>query len=364
MDFIFDVVELAPGMGKSIGIYNYALRLFEAMRPMLGPDLRMHLVCNAGCVDAFDTEGSPHVIKHVVIKQTQPSALQRQLWLRWGAQRLARRLGVTVYFTPKGFIPGWWGRSRGLRTVAVIHDLIALWYAEHQPGYFGRFEQMVVIQALLRTARHANELVVISQASADDVARRVGRGQRVHVLHNGVPWVAPRQGSPVATPYIFAVTSRLPHKNAQGVLSAYALYRQAVPEPLPLVVCGIDDPGQPGVTAVKGIDDETLHTYYAHASLFVFLSLIEGFGFPPLEAMQHGTPVLCSDIDSLKEVTAGAATLVDPLDPQAVASSMARLLANPALLRQQSDAAVHLARRYDWQACAQGIKALLLAQSA
>lgn len=362
MEFIFDVAELAPGMGKSIGIYNYALRLFNALLPLLGPDCRMHLACNAGCAPAFDAQGSPYVTKHVVIDQRMPSTWRRQRWLRWDAQRFAARLGVSVFFTPKGFMPGWFGRSHGLRTVAVLHDLISLWYDEHQPGHFGRLEQWVVNQSLLRTAAHADELVVISQATANDVQRRSGRSDaHMHVVYNGVPWVKPRDTSPLGHPYLMAVTSRLPHKNADVLLDAYQRYRGLTPAPLPLVVCGIADPGMPGVIAVRGIDDETLHTYYAHARVFIFLSLIEGFGFPPVEAMSHGTPVLCSDIDALREVTAGAATLVNPRDAQAIAQALARVVDDEALRAQQSRMGPSLVGRYDWAICAQRVKALLQA---
>jgi glycosyltransferase involved in cell wall biosynthesis len=361
MAFVFDVAELAPGMGKSIGIYNYAVRLFQAMLPLLGPDCRMHLACNAGCADAFDTQGHPHVRKHVVIDSVAPSTLQRQRWMRWEAKRFAARVGASVYFTPKGFLPGSFGPCKGLGTVAVVHDLIPLWYEEHRPGHVGKLEQWVVNAGLLRTAKQADELVVISKATADDVSRHTGRGGHMHVVYNGVPWVQPRDASPLDEPYIMAVTSALPHKNAAMLLKAYAAYRERTALPMPLVVCGIEDPGQPGVQAMRGIDDETLHTLYAHAELLVFLSLIEGFGFPPVEAMSHGTPVLCSDIPSLREVTAGAATLVDPQDPQAIADAMQRVLGDEALRARQAQAGRQVVGQYDWATCAQGIKALLLA---
>jgi glycosyltransferase involved in cell wall biosynthesis len=357
MAFIFDVAELAPGMGKSMGIYNYARRLFRALLPLLGPDEIMHVTCNAGCAPDFDPAGDTRVRRHIVIDEVQPSTFSRQMWMRWGAQRFARKLGVAVYFSPKGFLPGWFGRSKGLHTVAVLHDLIPLWYDEHYPGYFGRLEQWVVTADLRRTALCADELVLISQATANDVQRSFDRpAGHSHVIYNGVPWVRPRLERPVQEPYIMAISSSLPHKNAVGLLSAYALYRATTSEPLPLFVFGIKDPGQPGVTAIQGADDITLHTYYAHASLFVFLSLIEGFGFPPIEAMSHGTAVLCSDIDSLREVTAGEASLVSPGDAGAVAQAM-----SAALARQPKERQVSLEQdpawraRFAWETCAQRV---------
>ena len=67
---------------------------------------------------------------------------------------------------------------------------------------------------------------------------------------------------------------------------------------LPLALCGADDVQQDGVLALGRVSDEVLGALYAHADLFVFLSLIEGFGYPPIEALRAGTPVVCSTLDA------------------------------------------------------------------
>lgn len=361
MDFVFDVAELAPGLGKSVGIYNYAVNLFHHMLPRIGDGMRLHVACNRGGMVDFDPAGHPSVTRHLVLDDDKPGTRARQAWLRFGAQSFARRVGAPGYFSPKGFIPGWFGPSFGLKTVAVLHDLIPLWYAEHQPGYFGRLESMVVNNALMRTARHADELIVISQATAQDVSSRVMRSPaRTHVIYNGVPFKAPDPVHPLGgRPYMFAVSSALPHKNAAVLLAAYQRYRARTAEPLPLVVCGIDDPMQTGVTAVKGISDRQLHTYYAHADLFVFLSLIEGFGFPPLEALSHGTKVLCSDIPVMQEVTEGRARLVNPHDAGQIAEYMSDLLSVGTTTGAREAVSVQIAAKFDWDRCATQVLSVL-----
>ena len=146
------------------------------------------------------------------------------------------------------------------------------------------------------------------------------------------------------------------------LLDAYQRYRSSTPHAVPMVVCGIDDPGLPGVTTIKGVDSQTLHTYYAHAELFMFLSLIEGFGFPPLEAMSHGTPVLCSDIAVLREVTRGEAVFVDPRQPALISVELARVLCDKEQMASRREAAMRVARSYDWRDCAQGVLAVLASQ--
>ena len=135
------------------------------------------------------------------------------------------------------------------------------------------------------------------------------------------------------------MTSKLPHKNAKGILEAYTAYWNSTDDPLPLKIVGIAttelvDMGE----AAKDVicypyvkDDRELFEIVAGSKLFLFLSLIEGFGFPPLEAMQLQIPVICSERTSLKEVVEGAAVIVDPENPQEVARQINRLIADEKL---------------------------------
>ena len=79
------------------------------------------------------------------------------------------------------------------------------------------------------------------------------------------------------------------------------------------------------------LPDETLAVLYRLAAVFVFPSLYEGFGLPPLEAMASGTPVVTSNVSSLPEVAGDAAVLVDPYDPRAIADGIRRVLTDERL---------------------------------
>jgi glycosyltransferase involved in cell wall biosynthesis len=87
---------------------------------------------------------------------------------------------------------------------------------------------------------------------------------------------------------------------------------------------------------------------YRLASLFVFPSLFEGFGFPPLEAMASGTPVITSNVSSLPEVVGDAAVLVNPLDADAIAQAMARVLADTRLRRDLITRGLERAQAFRW----------------
>src|SRR5438876_11235066 len=79
------------------------------------------------------------------------------------------------------------------------------------------------------------------------------------------------------------------------------------------------------------LPDETLAALYRLATVFVFPSLYEGFGLPPLEAMASGTPVITSNVSSLPEVVGDAALLIDPMNASAIADAMARVLSDAPL---------------------------------
>ena len=97
------------------------------------------------------------------------------------------------------------------------------------------------------------------------------------------------------------------------------------------------------------VSDQTLAALYRLADAFVFPSLYEGFGLPPLEAMASGTPVITSNVSSLPEVVGDAAVLIDPYEPQAIADAMRRVLTEPALRADLQARGLARARPFSWE---------------
>lgn len=356
---IFDAYELVPGAGKSIGIYNYAKNLWRALQQLpadAAPDLDWCVICNVANVGDFPVTGHNRRFCVHVVGSEPPGRFARQHWLRWRAAWTARSLGAAGYFSPKGFLPaGMKLALRGGASIVVVHDLIPLWYRDRMPGYFGEVEEWLVNGGLLKATRHADAVVAISKATAADISARTGREAGVHVVYNGVPFT-PAGERPRAGPYLFAVSSALPHKNMDGLIGAYQAYRASAPDPLPLVVCGGSPPAVAGVEAVRNLSDAMLHGYYAHARAVLFMSHIEGFGFPPVEAMLHGTPVLCSDIPSLREVTRGQAAYASATDGHAAGDTLVRMLQDAQLASSESaEARRRAAQSFTWSACAAGV---------
>jgi len=353
MRIVFDAYELVPGQGKSIGIYIYAKNLLKALVQQLDDDTDTEIIVLANAGNIADFSYSHKNVK-VEIIGVVPGKLKRIGWLFGGAALRLKNLKADVYFSPKGFLPkALKFFSPGIKTVLVIHDLIPLWYKEHYPGQFGWLEELFINTSIVSSAKTADSVIAISQATADDIAQRLGRTSGVSVVYNGVAITQPGP-RPFAQPYLFAIASTLPHKNAAGVLAAYQAYRQCSQAPLQLILCGIAEPNQEGVIAIKRLDEPSLHSYYEYAELFIFLSLAEGFGFPPVEALGHGTPVICSDIPVLQEVSKGLANYVPANEPQQVAKKIVEVLT------QENTEAMKVVRKailaeFSWSACAGGV---------
>ncbi len=354
MRIVFDVYELTPGQGKSIGIYNYAKYLLQALARNIEAGMEIIVFCNPLNVADFTVD---HPAFSTRIFTSTSNKFSRLLWFFLIASLKVRNVKANLYFSPKGFLP--FGIKRlnpKIKTVVVTHDLIPLWYAEHYPGYFGRAEELFINYFISASAKSADKVVAISQATADDIEQRLGRKHDVTVVHNGIEIVPPGP-KPFEEAYLFAMTSALPHKNSAGILAAYKAYRGLTDQPLPLFLCGVQDCSDEGVTILSKLDNSTLHAYYAYASLFIFLSRIEGFGFPPVEALAHGTPVICSNISSLREVSKNLANFVPLDEPELIGATIVKLLAQSDTESQRNER-VNILKYYTWDSCAKKIIAL------
>lgn len=171
--------------------------------------------------------------------------------------------------------------------------------------------------------------------------------------------------------FLLNVGSTRPHKNIRGLLQAYHFYAQQAPRPLPLALVGFADRFRPEAEAFAHrlglgdlvlfadyVADDDLPALYSAATLFVTLSLKEGFGLPVLEAMACGTPVMVSDVGSLPEVVGDAGVLVDPMQTESVGETIFALLQDEARMAKLRDDGVVRAKTFSWNKTAQEVKSL------
>lgn len=364
MKLLFDAVELTPASKKSRGIYNYAMALCQAMAQRLGPGDTLLVPCNGENIQDLKNLNLPPSVTLMVLSPAMPGHLFRQSWMRWRIYAFAARHQVDMYLSPKGFVPApllfWWRKA--LPSVCVLHDLIPFWYFARRPGYFGFLETHLVKAALRNAMNHARHIVAISDATRRSLLEQGVPDHRISVVHNGLPTlvadgVGDRPG--VAGDYVFGMASALPHKNLEGLLKAYRAYRAlAGAEALPLLLCGATDIADEGVQALGAVSNEALTGLFRHASAFLFLPFIEGFGFPPLEALRLGTPVVCAKIAALEETCGPLATYVDPDHAGECAAALMAMASQRAVHDRQALAQASLRRietMFSWTACADGV---------
>src|SRR5699024_6838417 len=173
-------------------------------------------------------------------------------------------------------------------------------------------------------------------------------------------------------PYVLYAGNIKPHKNLERLIEAFHMLRQD-PDLGHVKLLIIGDEISKYATLRRAVHkyklhkhvrffgfvpDKTLAVLYRLARVFVFPSLYEGFGLPPLEAMASGTPVITSDVSSLPEVVGDAAIMLDPYDPIAIEQAMRLVLTQPALredLRQRGFARV---KQFSWERSVRRIRAI------
>lgn len=235
-------------------------------------------------------------------------------------------------------------------TVMTVHDL------QHRelPQNFSWAQRIYRSMTYERAAKRAREVVVISDFTASTVERYLGvPRERIRTIYPGIDheFFAPVAAGASQSPeeFIYYPARGLPHKNHQVLFAAVAEVRKSRPN-LGLVLTGADAHllGElPEFVTHEGhVSAERVRLLFHTASAVVFPSLYEGFGFPPLEAMASGCPVVCSNVGSLPEVCGDAAELVDPHSVSDVARGIEAVLNAPAGYRERG---LRNAQRFTWE---------------
>jgi glycosyltransferase involved in cell wall biosynthesis len=283
----------------------------------------------------------------------------RLLWEQTLLPLAARRLRIDVLFNPGFTSPIFCGRPQ----VTVFHDL----QHKRHPEYFRWFDLPAWNFFLYWSARVARIVLADSNATAIDLERFYGlRGERVRIVPLGVaPEFLALAARRQPEPFILGVSTLHPHKNLNGLLRAFAIFRKARPE-YRLIVCGIHGFFTEQLRALReelGLCDSVdfpgwipkadLHELYAHAMAFVYPSRFEGFGLPVLEALAAGVPSACSRVEPVDSLAGDAALKFDPNDPAEMAACIERLVSDAALRARLAEAGPARAAQFTWRTTAQ-----------
>lgn len=260
-------------------------------------------------------------------------------------------------------------------SVVTIYDLSFLRF----PQSFKPLNRLYLSTFTRWSAARAERIITISRCTKQDVCRFLNvPDDKVDVIFCGVEDTfhpraqdevdafRVREGLPERM--ILCVSSLEPRKNLGRLLRAFAQARGQLATGHKLVLAGAPGWGfQPIFDLVEQlglgedvlfpgfIPQDELPLWYSAADLFVYPSLYEGFGLPPLEAMACGVPVIVSNSSSLPEVVGEAGILVDPYDVDALAAAIVRVLRNRVLAEAMREAGLARARQFTWERAAKAI---------
>lgn len=307
----------------------------------------------------------PHIVPWSIFSPR--SQLLMPAWLA--------RQGITVfhstnYMIPLASFPR--GRLGKVKCVATIHDLIPMLFPAATPRAMKTRFFPVYRRLMLEIGARVDRIIAVSNASRRDILSHLdipeSRQGDVRVIYNGVsPAFTPATPDPrtpdASRPRTLLYVGRSdPYKNLPTLVEAVGILAGSLPFAVHLAIVGPPDPRYPeaqervkalGLEAtVRWIGyqkSDALIAAYQAADAVVLPSRYEGFGFPVVEGMACGTPVVCSDIPVLREIGGEAACYAPLDDPAGLAATLRKVLTDEALRSRMTQQGYGQAARFTWK---------------
>lgn len=260
----------------------------------------------------------------------------------------------------------------GSPLVVVAHDLSFEMFPEFYSARHRLWHRLMQPRELMQKA---DAVIAVSQNTKNDIIDLYGIDhEKIHVVHSGIDaaGLAAAEEEKPARPYILYLGTLEPRKNVTSLVKAFSAIAEKIPHDL--VLAGAEgwltqelnhaiaaSPVRNRIKKIGPVSEEKKWRLYKNADLFVYPSFYEGFGFPPLEALLAGTPVVTSYNSAIPEIAgefvAGAGALVNPYDTDELALVMQELLKNPPQVPENTRQAIRA--KYNWHNTAHEITAVL-----
>jgi glycosyltransferase involved in cell wall biosynthesis len=349
------------------GVGHYTLELARALA-LISPADQFELVSPA----PFDPSALADIeranLPNLVTTNPKASSI-RGHWWSIGLPLYLRRAGFDLFHGTNFDVPLWNPRSKRRRSVVTIHDLSALLHPE-------KHRSRLVRRARLRlplVVRVADKIITPTESIKREVCERFNvKPEKVKAIHSA----ARRSFQPLPFAQTAEIRNRLgvednfllfvgtlePRKNLLTLLKAFAQIISNSPLRPQLVIAGgegwlmeemfafIKQSAASERLCFTGyLSDEALGALYSSCRIFIYPSVYEGFGLPPLEAMACGAPVIAGRIPSLEETLGSAAKLVEPLNVEALAREIIDLLEDENQRQVLGAAGPGHAAKFSWE---------------
>jgi len=255
----------------------------------------------------------------------------------WTQIRLSwemRKNPVDVLFVPAHSFPFF-----SQKLVITIHGL----EYENAPKAYSWFERLKLRFLTKRNAKKADRIIVPSQSVKNNLIKfyRINP-EKIFVIHHGIESQSSKLQTQNSSKYILYIGGIHKRKNIEGLKKAYEILKNKYKIQHELILAGID----------RYVSEEEKWKLLENADVFVYPSLCEGFGFPPLEAQSMGIPVVSSNVSAMPETLKDSALLVDPYNPEEIAEAIYRILSDKNLRAELIKRGRENTKRFSWPNCA------------
>lgn len=357
-------LELQPCCGKRSGIGVYAYELARCLNNANGLEFYGNIFNFAGRND--NSLALSGIEIPICESRLFPYGIYRRIWdivpISYNSL-FPEGAELTIFFNY--VVPP---RIRG-RVMTVIHDMTYLRFPETMDEKNLRRIQ----KGIQYSVERSGQVLTVSEFSRQEIITLLGiPKEKVSVVRNA-PSLCKETADfgecsrkwGVSGPYLLYVGTIEPRKNIARLLQAFDLLKERYDIPHQLVLAGgkgwkseeiyrtaakISHTGS--VIFTGYISDAEKNALYQNADAFVFPSIYEGFGIPPLEAIYHGCPVICSNAASLPEVVGDAAEMVDPLEIESITNGIWRVLSDQEHTKNLVKRGYEQVKKFTWEASA------------
>jgi glycosyltransferase involved in cell wall biosynthesis len=327
----------------------------------------------------FCSQEDAHLLKnlgenfHIIIDNSTKYSLLEHISLSWKIKKLK----LELFHEPHYVLPLF---TSSPHFIVTIHDLIHLLFPQYLPNqrayYYARY-------MLKKAVARSTKIITVSQSTKADIQRLLfANPDKIKVIYNGVEesffnpcssheLKSTKERYQLFQPFLLYVGNLKPHKNLICLIESFRLVKEEVENELQLIIVGRDVVSYPelkrsaeklglrqSVRFLGFIPKSLLSGLYRLAEIFVFPSLYEGFGLPPVEAMACGTPVVAAKTSSLPEILGDAAFFTEVDHPSILAEAITKVLKDDKLKSSLHKRGPVQAHKFSWKKTAQEVLAL------